>query len=60
MWEGVLVLYADACLNDINMMNVTRGFDRTKDQFIDLLYNAGFSNVNFIHVCDSHFIIEAE
>jgi precorrin-6B methylase 2 len=52
--------YMDACINDINMMNVTRGFDRTKEQFTNLLHNTGFLNVSFIHICDSHFIIEAQ
>lgn len=52
--------YADACVNDINMLNATSGENRSLETFETLLTKAGFSITDVIHIEGSHHIIEAQ
>jgi len=51
--------YLDGCLNDMNMLNVTTGHDRTLDEFTTLLNQAGFSLLKTYPIEDSLMMIEA-
>lgn len=52
--------YELACINDINMLNVTRGFDRTKQQFECLIKACGLFIQNIYYLEDAHFCIEIQ
>ncbi len=52
--------YAEACTNDINMLNVTRGRVRTLDKFKSLFENSGFLIKATYPVIDSISILELE
>lgn len=50
--------YQQACVNDINMLNVTRGFDRTKPQFERLIQSCGLRLNETYYLSDAHFCLE--
>ena len=51
--------YVDACTNDINMLNISGGKDRTLNEFKHLLSDVGLHIKSTYRVSQSLFIIEA-
>ena len=52
--------FIEACLNDINMLNVTKGCVRTFDEYKILFDTAGFSINKTESVEDALYMIELE